>query len=113
MGSNIPTVIGVTSAHRNQGKTQLVQRIVEGLTKEGFKVGTIKHIGGNSTFDSQKVKDTTRHAEAGARGGRFRRCSRSALRSDGFRPIHIAEEGPGHACCLDLRGTVEDHLVAP
>ncbi len=66
MGSNIPTVICVTSAHRNQGKTQLVQRIVEGLTKKGFKVGTIKHIGGNSTFDSQKVRDTDRHAEAGA-----------------------------------------------
>ncbi|MHA1266775.1 MAG: molybdopterin-guanine dinucleotide biosynthesis protein B [Candidatus Helarchaeota archaeon] len=62
----IPTIICVTSAHRKQGKTQLVMRIVKGLIAEGFKVGTIKHIGANSKFDSPLVKDTTRHAEAGA-----------------------------------------------
>ncbi|NVM28403.1 MAG: molybdopterin-guanine dinucleotide biosynthesis protein B [Candidatus Helarchaeota archaeon] len=67
MGSNFPTIICVTSAHRKQGKTQLVMRIVEGLTKEGFEVGTIKHIGGKSNFDNPQVKDTTRHAEAGAK----------------------------------------------
>ncbi len=67
MGLNFPTIICVTSAHRKQGKTQLVMRIVDGLNKEGFKVGTIKHIGGNSTFDSPKIKDTSRHAEAGAK----------------------------------------------
>ncbi|NVM54400.1 MAG: molybdopterin-guanine dinucleotide biosynthesis protein B [Candidatus Helarchaeota archaeon] len=65
--SNFPTVICVCSAHRKQGKTQLVMRIVEGLIKEGFILGTIKHIGGESTFDNPKVKDTTRHAEAGAK----------------------------------------------
>ncbi len=64
---NIPTVICIVSAHRKQGKTQLVMRIVEGLAKEGFKVGTIKHIGGHSAYDNSNVKDTTRHSEAGAK----------------------------------------------
>ncbi|MFX1294382.1 MAG: molybdopterin-guanine dinucleotide biosynthesis protein B, partial [Promethearchaeota archaeon] len=67
MGPNFPTIINVCSAHRNQGKTQLVMRIVKGLTGEGFKVGTIKHIGAESSFDSPKIKDTARHAEAGAK----------------------------------------------
>jgi len=66
VGANFPTIICICSAHRKQGKTQLVMRIVEGLTNKGFKVGTIKHIGGNSSFDSPQAKDTTRHAEAGA-----------------------------------------------
>ena len=67
MGTNVPTVICVTSAHRNQGKTQLVMRLVKGLTDEGFVVGTIKHIGGKHGFDNPKVKDTVRHGEAGAK----------------------------------------------
>lgn len=62
-----PTIVCVCSAHRKQGKTQLVMRIVEDLTKKGFDVGTIKHIGGESTFDSAQAKDTKRHAEAGAK----------------------------------------------
>ncbi|TFG04956.1 MAG: molybdopterin-guanine dinucleotide biosynthesis protein B [Promethearchaeota archaeon] len=67
MGSNPFTVICITSAHRKQGKTQLVMRIIEGLTKEGYKVGSIKHIGAQSSFNGAHVKDTTRHAEAGAK----------------------------------------------
>jgi molybdopterin-guanine dinucleotide biosynthesis adapter protein len=61
------TVIVVCSAHRKQGKTQLVMRLVKALTEEGFKVGTVKHIGEGSTFEDNRIKDTYRHAEAGAK----------------------------------------------
>ncbi|HUX99049.1 MAG TPA: molybdopterin-guanine dinucleotide biosynthesis protein B [Candidatus Deferrimicrobium sp.] len=61
------STICVCSAHRQQGKTQLVMRLVKGLTEEGFEVGTIKHIGSESKFEGSKVKDTFRHAEAGAK----------------------------------------------
>jgi len=65
LGLGFPTVIAVCSAHRKQGKTQLVMRILKGLTREHFKVGSIKHIGAESIFDNPP-KDTSRHAEAGA-----------------------------------------------
>jgi molybdopterin-guanine dinucleotide biosynthesis protein B len=61
------TVIVVCSAHRKQGKTQLVMRLVKALTDDGFEVGTIKHIGEESSFEDKRVKDTYRHAEAGAK----------------------------------------------
>ncbi len=64
---NFPTIVCVCSAHRDQGKTQLVIRLVKGLTEEGFEVGTMKHIGGESSFDSPNAKDTVRHAEAGSK----------------------------------------------
>jgi molybdopterin-guanine dinucleotide biosynthesis protein B len=66
MGLSFPTVIDICSAHRKQGKTKLITRVLEGLTKEGFIVGSIKHIGAESAFDGPP-KDTSRHAEAGAR----------------------------------------------
>jgi len=61
------TVICIISAHRKQGKTQLVMRLVKALTDEGFEVGTVKHIGEESTFEDKRIKDTYRHAEAGAK----------------------------------------------
>ncbi|MDD1778867.1 MAG: molybdopterin-guanine dinucleotide biosynthesis protein B [Candidatus Helarchaeota archaeon] len=61
------TVIVVCSAHRKQGKTQLVMRLVKALTDEGFEVGTVKHIGERSSFDDERIRDTSRHAEAGAK----------------------------------------------
>jgi len=62
-----PTIICIISAHRKQGKTQLVMRLVKALTEEGFEVGTVKHIGEGSTFEENRIKDTYRHAEAGAK----------------------------------------------
>ena len=61
------TIICIASAHRKQGKTQLLMRLVKALAKEGFEVGTVKHIGEESAFEDTRIKDTARHAEAGAK----------------------------------------------
>lgn len=60
-----PAVIGV-SGFKNSGKTTLVTRLVETLTKRGYVVSTIKHA--HHAFDiDQPGRDSYRHREAGAR----------------------------------------------
>ena len=56
-------VIGVVSRGREKGKTKLIEQVTERLTREGFRVATVKHLHGS--FDTVE-KDTWRHLEAGA-----------------------------------------------
>jgi molybdopterin-guanine dinucleotide biosynthesis protein MobB len=50
----------------NSGKTTAIESIIEGLTKEGYLIATVKHIPEKEfTIDTQG-KDTWRYAEAGA-----------------------------------------------
>jgi molybdopterin-guanine dinucleotide biosynthesis protein MobB len=51
---------------KNNGKTTLVVRLVEHLTRMGLKVSTIKHAHHSIDLD-QPGKDSWRHREAGAR----------------------------------------------
>jgi len=51
---------------RQSGKTTAVETLVQGLTKRGYRVATVKHIPEvNFTIDTEG-KDTWRHARAGA-----------------------------------------------
>jgi len=51
---------------RQSGKTTAVENLVQGLTKRGYRVATVKHIpDANFTIDTEE-KDTWRHARAGA-----------------------------------------------
>lgn len=50
---------------KNNGKTTLVVRLVEHLTRQGLRVSTIKHAHHEVELD-QPGKDTWRHREAGA-----------------------------------------------
>ncbi len=62
-GSGTP-VFGVTG-WKNSGKTTLVTRIVEELTRRGYRVSTIKHA--HHAFDIDKEgADSYRHRQAGA-----------------------------------------------
>jgi len=49
------------------GKTTLVEYLISNLSKEGFRIGTIKHIHDAGFSIDAKGKDTWRHAKAGAR----------------------------------------------
>lgn len=52
---------------KNSGKTTTIECIVSGLTKKGYRVGSIKHIHHpNFTIDTEGT-DTWRHARAGSR----------------------------------------------
>jgi len=55
-------IIGVTGT-KNTGKTTLVEMLVEKLTSEGYRVGTLKHT--HTGFDFPG-KDTDKHRRAGA-----------------------------------------------
>lgn len=58
-------VIGVTG-FKNSGKTTLVERLVEELTRRGLRIATVKHA--HHTFDiDHKGRDSFRHRTAGAR----------------------------------------------
>ena len=50
----------------NTGKTTLIVKIIEKLTKEGYKVATIKKTDKKIDID-KKGKDTWKHGQAGAR----------------------------------------------
>ena len=60
----IPTVFGVYG-ESNIGKTNLVVTLVSHLTKEGYRVATIKQTNKSVSMDTRQ-KDTWRHHEAGA-----------------------------------------------
>ena len=51
--------------HSNSGKTTVIVRLIQRLTKEGYKVATIKHTHKKIGFDSQGT-DTWKHGNAGA-----------------------------------------------
>jgi len=61
----IPTiaVLGTTKS----GKTTLIEYLISNLSKEGFRIGTIKHIHDAGFSIDAKGKDTWRHAKAGAK----------------------------------------------
>jgi len=61
----IPTiaVLGTTKS----GKTTLIEYLISNLSKEGFSIGTIKHIHDAGFSIDVKGKDTWRHAKAGAK----------------------------------------------
>ncbi len=53
--------------YSNSGKTSLIEFVVSSLSKEGLRIGTIKHVHHcGFTFDV-KGKDTWRHSQAGAK----------------------------------------------
>ena len=59
-------IIAVVGSKKS-GKTTAIETLVQGLTKRGYKVATVKHVPEpNFTIDT-KGKDTWRHAKAGAR----------------------------------------------
>jgi molybdopterin-guanine dinucleotide biosynthesis protein B len=50
----------------NSGKTTTIEYLVERISKEGYKVGSIKHIHHENFSIDTKGTDTWRHAQAGA-----------------------------------------------
>jgi molybdopterin-guanine dinucleotide biosynthesis protein B len=58
-------IIGVCGYH-GSGKTTLIEKLIKELTKDGYKVATIKNIPKAFSID-MKGKDTWRHGEAGAK----------------------------------------------
>lgn len=60
-------LLAVTGSGRHSGKTTTVESLVKGLSKKGFKTGTIKQIHEDSFSIDTPEKDTWRHAEAGAK----------------------------------------------
>lgn len=60
-----PAVFGFYGSS-NTGKTTLILKIIEKLTKEGYKVATIKKTDKKIDID-KKDKDTWKHGQAGAR----------------------------------------------
>lgn len=59
----IIAVLGATKS----GKTTLIEYLISNLSKEGFRIGTIKHIHEHGFSIDMKGKDTWRHAMAGAK----------------------------------------------
>ena len=73
-------VFGVTG-WKNSGKTTLVARLVEHLSKQGFSVSTIKHA--HSDFDIDRPgSDSFSHREAGAQQVLLSSNKRWALMSE-------------------------------
>lgn len=51
---------------KKSGKTTTIEALVEGLTRRGYHVATIKHVSEPDFTLDTKRKDTWRHAQAGA-----------------------------------------------
>ncbi|MBS7643776.1 molybdopterin-guanine dinucleotide biosynthesis protein B [Candidatus Bathyarchaeota archaeon] len=51
---------------KHAGKTNTIEALIRGLTKDGYKVGTVKHIPHSRFTIDVEGKDTWRHAKAGA-----------------------------------------------
>ncbi len=58
-------IIAVVGSKKS-GKTTAIETLVQGLTKRGYKIATIKHIPEADFTIDIKGKDTWRHAKAGA-----------------------------------------------
>jgi len=52
---------------KNSGKTTVIEILVKQLTKEGYKIATVKHIPKEDFSIDTEGKDTWRHAKAGAK----------------------------------------------
>ena len=63
-GNIMPFIINVVGIGRKSGKTSLIEVLVRGLSKRGYRVATVKHISEGS-FDTTD-KDTWKHLHAGA-----------------------------------------------
>lgn len=60
----MPPVVSIVGK-QNSGKTTMLEKLIPALTKQGYRVGTIKHH--VHEFDMDKPgKDTWRHKQAGA-----------------------------------------------
>jgi molybdopterin-guanine dinucleotide biosynthesis protein B len=82
MGSS--TSILQIVGYQNSGKTTVTEKLISALTKEGMKVGSIKHHGHGGKPDTVKPqKDSSRHKAAGAAvsavegGGTLQICAAS------------------------------------
>lgn len=60
----VPPIIAVVGASKS-GKTTLIEALIASLTSRGYRVATIKHAPGKSSFD-QRHKDSWRHIQAGS-----------------------------------------------
>jgi molybdopterin-guanine dinucleotide biosynthesis protein B len=58
-------IISVVGSKKS-GKTTAIEILVQGLTKRGYKVATVKHVPEPDFTIDTKGKDTWRHAKAGA-----------------------------------------------
>ena len=58
-------LFGITG-NKNSGKTHLIERLVNEISKRGFSVSTIKHAHHDADID-KPGRDTYRHRKAGAR----------------------------------------------
>jgi len=61
----IPTIAVVGTS--KSGKTTLIEYLISHLSKEGLKIGTIKHVHHSGFSIDVKGKDTWRHSQAGAK----------------------------------------------
>jgi len=59
-------IIAVVGSKKS-GKTTAIETLVQGLTKRGYKVATVKHVPEPDFTIDTEGKDTWRHAKAGAR----------------------------------------------
>lgn len=59
------TVIVAIVGGSNSGKTTLIEKLIPVFIRQGYRVGTIKHVMHDMVFD-QEGKDSLRHARAGA-----------------------------------------------
>lgn len=63
---NLRTPVIAFTGHHNAGKTLLLEKVIDQLTREGLRVGTIKHHGARDLDFDIPGKDSGRHARAGA-----------------------------------------------
>lgn len=61
-----PYIYAITG-YKNSGKTTLMERLIEELTRRGYRVATIKHDGHDFAPDVPHT-DSWRHRQAGAYG---------------------------------------------
>jgi molybdopterin-guanine dinucleotide biosynthesis protein B len=61
----IPTIAVVGTS--KSGKTTLIEYLISHLSKEGLRIGTIKHVHHPGFSIDVKGKDTWRHSQAGAK----------------------------------------------
>ncbi|MFZ3579299.1 molybdopterin-guanine dinucleotide biosynthesis protein B [Virgibacillus sp. DJP39] len=52
--------------YKNSGKTTLMKKLIEHFTKNGIKVGSLKHHGHGGEINPPKRTDSTSHFEAGS-----------------------------------------------
>ena len=63
---NEPKLLAVVGT-KNSGKTTVAECVISGLTKKGFRVGSIKHIHHPDFSMDREGTNTWRHARAGSK----------------------------------------------